>query len=675
MSKHRRTPLRNRMKRAAVMGGVTATATAMTMSLTAPSAGALTLPGLGAIPGTEGIELPGGSLADLSPTEILNLGELLGLDFDAINGIPDLLEPLGINLVTTGPPFGLAALFGLNLGYVPALPLLIVDEVTSTEPGLDIGALLGLINPQLPALIAGLNALAPGLAGIGIDIPSMPLTNGVRVPIVLGFGLGALSTGLAYPQIRDYFTSEEQRDILTILPLILLRNWGRADGGIAARFAPLLDPIARLFGYDSVVTPDVENDADYVGLGTEPLNLDQILALTAFLAPLPLPPAEKAALIGALTVGLPDINIPVGGLIPIKVDATVEYDTFSDFPAWPNPVSLANSVAAGLFPTYILRGGDVAALLPQLAGALPEILGGLLDEDGAINIFLTVPSDRQPILEPFRYPFDAANLVTGGAFGFTNPFADAIEPAIKILGNLGYTNVVQNPTAEQLAAGLEPYDRDFSNNYGQDYAPFFTFPENVDWGQVPADVFDALVDGFTDAFFFGGIPGVNNPPDGIYRNPVDVLGDLASLLQNLPSPPVDLPSGSTTSITADEFTPQPASDSRLRQDTTQLTVDVDTVDKPNDDAEELEQTDGEKIQGVRTGTGIKQPSLVKTLRKAGEQMRDAVEDGVDRLDDAGEQIRNTLTGGRTIRKPAAESKTPEKPDAKQDPNEDPSQED
>jgi hypothetical protein len=69
---------------------------------------------------------------------------------------------------------------------------------------------------------------------------------------------------------------------------------------------------------------------------------------------------------------------------------------------------------------------------------------------------------------------------------------------------------------------------------------------------------------------------------------------------------------------------------------------------------------------VRNGTGIKHPALVKNLRKAGEQMRDAVEDSVDRFNDAGEQIRNTLTGGRITRKPAAETKTPEKQGAEQD---------
>lgn len=625
MSKHRKRPLRNRVKRAAVMGGVSATATALTMGLTAPAAGASAMPDAGS-PRTDAV-----ALTALSPTDILNLGsvvnlgDLLGLDFDAVNGIPDLLEPLGINVVTTGPPFGLAALFGLNLGYVPALPGLIVDEVTGTEAGLNIGQLLGLVNPQLPGLLELIEILAPQL---GIALPEIPLGNGVRIPVVVGFGLGALAAGLAYPQIRDYFASEEQRDILTILPLLLLRNWGRADGGIAARFAPVLDPFARLFGYDSVVTPDVENDADFVTI-----------------PPIP-------------ALGFPGLSIPTGGLIPVKIDATAEYDPFSDFPAWPNPVSLANSVAAGLFPTYLLRGGDVAALAPQLAAALPQIVGGLLDENGAVNIFLTIPSDRQPILEPFRYPADVANFFTGGIFGFTNPFADAVEPAIKILGNLGYTNVVQNPTAAQLAAGIEPYDRDFSDNYGQQYAPFFTFPDNVDWAQVPGDVVEALVDGVRDAFFFGGIPGVNNPPDGIYRNPIDVLGDLASLIQNLPPLPIGVPNGPTTTITADkEVTPAPANQSRLDEGSQQVTMEV------GGGAPEIEPGTGEvgKKNSVQRNRSGKQPALIKNLREARENVRDAVEDGVDRLNDAGGHLRNTLIGGS--KKQPARDTTPSEPPA------------
>ncbi len=60
------------------------------------------------------------------------------------------------------------------------------------------------------------------------------------------------------------------------------------------------------------------------------------------------------------------VNIPVLGtgvalgnanLLPILVDATYEYQPLSDLASWPNPFTLVNNLAAGLSPTYMLRGG------------------------------------------------------------------------------------------------------------------------------------------------------------------------------------------------------------------------------------------------------------------------------------------------------------------------------
>ncbi|WP_231737235.1 PE-PPE domain-containing protein [Mycobacterium sp. IS-1742] len=442
----------------------------MTMGLTAPSASALPLVEARAV---------AAEVQNLALTDALNLAPLLGalgVDLGSINGPLDALELAGINLVTTGPPFGLAALFGLNLGYVPAFPPLIVDEVTGTDTVVNGAALAAVLGPLLSQLLGPEGAaFAPVIGG---------LLGGARVPIVIGFGLGSLAVGIAYPQIEEYFT-ETDRSPNTFLPLILLRNPGRADGGIAARFAPVLDPFLRIFGYESVVTPDVENSGN--------------------------------PLLG-------------NAFRPIKIDATVEYDTLSDFPSWPNPFSLANSAAAFAFPTYILRGADLGAVGEQAEAGLPAVLASLLGLPGGNgNLFLTVPVDSLPLLEPFRYPTDFANLFTGGVFGFTNPFADAIEPALKILVNLGYTNVTQD-----MSIPLDPYPRDFSGNFGSEYAPFFTFPENVDWGQVPGDLVTAFAAGVQNSFFTG-IPGVRGPLAG--PNPLAIIAGLLGL----PTGPAELP--------------------------------------------------------------------------------------------------------------------------------------
>lgn len=475
MARHRDRKTKKAIKRAALMSGVAATSAAMTMGLTAPSVNALPYQ---KDPGTRVVT------ADVQNAALpINLGpllEALGVDLSRINTPLEILDATGVNQVTTGPPFGLAALFGLNVGYVPALPPLLVDEITST------GTLSG----------AGLTQLLAALGLPAIPLPNLP----IHVPLVVAFGLGALGTTLAYPQIRDYFTQDGAG--ITIMPLILVRNPSRADGGLAARFYPLLDPIAQFFGYDSVVTPEVENETR----GTVLNPFDVVYK-------------------------------------PIKIDATVEYDTLSDFPSWPNPVSLLNSAAAFVFPTYIVRSPDTTDALGQVLGGLPGVIGNVLDPDGSANLFLTLPEGSLPLLEPFRYPTDIANFFTGGFFRFYNPFADAIEPALKILTNLGYTNVTQDMTDP-----LNPYPRDFSDNYGNGDlgngpggVPFFTLPQGIDASRIPGDLVQALAAGIQDAFFYGGIPGIRGPLAPPVANPladiVDLLGklaDLDGLLDSLP---------------------------------------------------------------------------------------------------------------------------------------------
>ncbi|MGE2716366.1 PE-PPE domain-containing protein [Mycolicibacterium litorale] len=562
MAKLRSRAARKCIKKAAVAGGAAAAATALTMGLTAPSAAAAAA--------ASQVRAQEVNLAALEDANLGFLLDALGIDLPSLDQllpipttIPGTDIELPVNVITTGPPFGALALFGLNPFWVPALPSAIADEINGTPYG-GIDTEIGVPLPEsvyqaaraaafLDALARATRPVAEGGGGCSLfnvscqrafanaaanavprDVTAPIQIPNLRIPIVLAFGLGSLATGMAYPDVVADLPNQpggtgegaEPGTSLTILPLILLRNPGRADGGIAARFAPVLDPILGLFGQNSVVTPDVDVETDG----------------------------------GAV-------------LVPIKVDATVEYDPLSDFAAWPNPFTLANNGAAFLFPTYILRGADLTGALPEilepvlgsvltnvisaaigdgltvsgipilgdvdlprefLAPLVEELLGVEIPsgEDGfyeALNAFITVESDALPLLEPFRYPTDFANLFTGGVFGFTNPFADAIEPALKILTNLGYTNVTQN-----MSNPLDPYPRDFTGNYGSEYAPFFTFPENVDWGRVPADLVTAFAAGVQNSFFTG-IPGVRGPLAG--PNPLAILAGLLGL----PTGPADLP--------------------------------------------------------------------------------------------------------------------------------------
>ena len=87
---------------------------------------------------------------------------------------------------------------------------------------------------------------------------------------------------------------------LTLLPMVLVNNPARPDGGMFARFGPL----AALFGIDTV-NPRTE----VTGSG------------------------------GLFGDDLAPLGLHLGGanVLPIMIDATYEYQAMSDFASWPNP--------------------------------------------------------------------------------------------------------------------------------------------------------------------------------------------------------------------------------------------------------------------------------------------------------------------------------------------------
>jgi hypothetical protein len=448
-------------------------------------------------------------------------------DISSIPNVP------GINVITTGPPFGLLSVAGFNPFFVPALPSRIADEINGTPylDGNNLSIPVPVDNPLYDPDCKRDDCPPEKITGsLDLDLGS------VRVPLVVGFGIGALAAGMAYPQVEADLpnqpggTAGPPGSSVTIVPMLLLRNPGRNDGGIAARFAHYFAP----FGIDTATNDfEVQTDGNAV-------------------------------------------------LVPVKVDATVQNDPLSDFAAWPNPVTLANNAAAFAYPTYILRGSDtgniglqtlnplvanlvgnfgstiigdgvtvdlpgdlpnvnlsreaaILALNPVLTDALGDTFPGINieipngpdpdDRYEALNQYFTLENGAQPMLEPFRYPTDFISIATGQTI--TNPFADAVEPAISMLGNLGYTNVVQY--GDDPNDYRDDYQRDFSNNFGGnggEAMPFGSLPKNINWNAVPADFVRALSGGFQDAFLYGGIPGFNNPPPTQKTNPFGLLAGL-----------------------------------------------------------------------------------------------------------------------------------------------------
>jgi hypothetical protein len=469
-------------------------------------------------------------------TTLVDLLGLLGLDLSDPLNLANLDIP-GVKLITTGPPFTLLKLLGADLGWVPGLPNSVASAINNTSY-LDVG-LKGLLNTVLDKLddagdpLGLLNLLTPIVNGLPIDVDLAQ----VRVPITVGFGLGAFAAGAAYDKVvadlvnqpggPNYTGTPPVLGSFTVLPLVLLRNPGRANGGLFARFFPL----AGLFGIDTV-TPETE----VTSRGGIPL----------------------------LNTGL---SLGGANLVPIKIDGTVQYDIMSDFAAWPNPFSIANSVVGAALPTYLLRGIDTSNLTPQLVEQIEAALQRAtnLNEPLALNLYLTLATNSLPMLEPLYLTADALNLVSFGTLGI--PFqriANAFAPALTSLTNLGYTDVVRNPdgtyTRTLDEAGVP--------------TPFMSFPD-VNWGQVPGDVINSLIKGIQKEFFSGNpTPGTPNAITGLLKllsGVLDPLGGLGGILNGL----------NLTQLVTEQISPLaanalPAADSKMVTLSTDPEGDVST---------------------------------------------------------------------------------------------------
>ncbi|MCT7368327.1 hypothetical protein [Mycolicibacterium llatzerense] len=432
--------------------------------------------------------------------------DVLGIHLDNILDLSDLKIP-GVNIVTAGPVFTLLKIAGLDLGWTPGTANAIANEINNTEY-LDVGA-MGLLDTvlgragQLPVLGPLVTALKLAIDTVGgaIGLDKLDLID-VRVPLSVGFGLGAFSMGQAYSKVLADLSNQPGGTThagaspvlgsLTVLPMILLNNLGRANGGLLARFYPLGD----LLGIN-LITPDVA---------------------------------------AAHSGGIPLLNtgLSIGGanLLPIKVDATLEYQPFSDLAAWPNPFSLANNLVAGTLPTYLLRGISTATLTNQLTTQLGALTGGLLTGNPlAVNIYLTIPTNTLPLMEPMYLTGDVLNMVSFGTLGSpVYKLANALAPAMTSLVNLGYTDVVRNPDGT--------YSRTL-NDPGTP-TPFFSFP-NVNWQKVPADIMNSLVAGFKKEFFSANpTDAPDNAVEALLKlltggklNGFNPLGGLAGTVQNL----------------------------------------------------------------------------------------------------------------------------------------------
>lgn len=444
-------------------------------------------------------QLTGGDLALL--TQVLNLLGVSEVTEATLTGVLALLglnlsDPLnlsglnvpGLNVVTPGAAFAALKFLGIDLGWVPALPNSVANEINGTDYArLGVDGVLDLVlnelkNSTIPLASELIAPLAALIQSITDPITSqLPDVIDVRVVPTVGVGFGAFAAAMAYEKVladlsnqpgglTSVFGTDPILGSLTILPLILVNNPARPDGGALARFGSL----AALFGINTV-NPTTKATSSGDGSGVN---------------------------IPLLGTG---VALGSANLLPILIDATYEYQPLSDLASWPNPFTLLNNLAAGLSPTYMLRGLnlDVDGLTGQILSAVANAVGGVnpLDPNSALalNLYITLHSDTLPMLEPLYLTSDVLNIVGLSPLAqIPMRLANALAPALRILTDVGYANTVRN------ADGT--YTRDFSQAGTE--VPFLSFP-NLDPGQVLGDVFNALVAGIQKEL--GPNPTPNTP--------------------------------------------------------------------------------------------------------------------------------------------------------------------
>lgn len=611
-------------------------------------------------------------LSDLGAID--NVGALLAaLGLDLSNPLNLSGDPIpGLNLVTTGSPFTFLKLFGVDLGWVPPFPNPVAEDINNTEYlkvglagllenlgieldpidldildlnllgvdlgelgdllGIDLGPVGGLLGGLLGSVGVDLDELGLGALDPNEILNLLPDVVALRIPIVVGFQLGAFAAGAAYQQVVDdlpnqpgganYQGTNPLLGSFTILPMVLIDNPGRANGGLFARAYPLF----RLMGIDTV-TPDTQVQSSTSGDSL--LNNIQLLGLT------------------------------VGGanLIPIKVDATAEYLPLSDFAAWPNPFTMTNNVAAALFPTYMLRNQSIPGVITDLTGQfVDQLLEDLADylpnlaestEGPKLNIYYTLDAKSLPLLEPTYLAVDVINLFTG--LNLNNPIGTALSPALTTLVNLGYTDVRRVETAD----GVE-YVRDFDDS--DIPTAFGSFPD-VEWAKVPGDVVTQLVRGVQKAV---GDGLVNQSP---VPSPLTTLLGLLGLANALPSggsvlnlPDLNglLPTAGTTNVAARQsepntkFEPQAITETKATDpDTTVLNLpspqEKTTVPEPTKKV-------GGEVKKVVADIDEARAEIEAKVKKANERAKASAEKARERtqkaVKDAQDRVNKIADNGR-----------------------------
>ena len=137
-------------------------------------------------------------------------------------------------------------------------------------------------------------------------------------------------------------------------------------------------------------------------------------------------------------VGIPFIVTSNGAAEPSPYDTTYvtnEYDPYADFPAYFNPLSLLNSLFAVMYvhPDQYYDTVDYDPLTNT--GTTPVLVKTVTNSAGGTDTYVFVQAEHLPLLAPARQAFAAVGLTP-----ITEPLLSAVEPVLRLLVDMGYTD-------------------------------------------------------------------------------------------------------------------------------------------------------------------------------------------------------------------------------------------
>lgn len=139
---------------------------------------------------------------------------------------------------------------------------------------------------------------------------------------------------------------------------------------------------------------------------------------------------------GGIYARFPGLRIPgftsTGAAAPSPFDetfVTLEYDLIGDFPAYANPLSLANAVA-GLVYVHGDQGPDNVDL-----ETAPKAVLTVHSDEGGTDTYVLVRAEHLPLLQPVRDVSAALRLTS-----LTEPVLGAVEPTLRLGVDMGYTD-------------------------------------------------------------------------------------------------------------------------------------------------------------------------------------------------------------------------------------------